>query len=295
MESILAETGSPLDLWSTTTQPHLTCRANSAIIGIGSQYHCTDIVTVSLKSRATAQALEVSGEYPLWRRARTLAVLCRKGIDRQEGDFEMQGNVPFRPKLILPAVILIVALCLPPPAHAQQVVHIVRRGENLTRIAAYYGTSVQAIARANGLRNPDYIWAGQRLVIPHGGERGAGQRGGCGCVHIVRRGETLSQIAWRYGTSVWAIAQQNGLGNPNYIWAGQRLCIPCGGCSSPPHGYTPPPPCGVTHVVRWGETLYSIARRYGTCVQAIRQANGLWNPNYIWAGQRLYIPCGMDP
>ncbi len=207
----------------------------------------------------------------------------------------MKVNVLFRPKLILPLVIVIVALSLPPPAHAQQVVHTVRRGENLTRIAAYYGTSVQAIARANGLRNPNYIWAGQQLVIPGGGGRDGGQRGGCGCVHVVRRGETLSQIAWHYGTSVWAIAQQNGLRNPNYIWAGQRLCIPCGGYSPPPHGYPPPPPCGVTHVVRWGETLYSIARRYGTCVQAICQANGLWNANYIWAGQRLYIPCGMDP
>jgi LysM repeat protein len=37
----------------------------------------------------------------------------------------------------------------------------------------------------------------------------------------------LSQIAWRYGTTVWAIAAANGLRNPNYIWAGQRLCIPC--------------------------------------------------------------------
>jgi LysM repeat protein len=107
-------------------------------------------------------------------------------------------------------------------------------------------------------------------------------------VHIVRRGETLSRIAWRYGTSVWAITRANGLRNPNYIWAGQRLCIPyCGGYVRPP--------CGGVHVVRWGETLYSIARRYGTCVQAIVRVNGLWNPNYIWAGQRLRIPCGVDP
>lgn len=200
----------------------------------------------------------------------------------------MKMNAFLRPRFILPVVIMIVALCLPSPAHAQQTVHIVRRGENLTRIAAYYGTSVQAIARANGLRNPNYIWAGQRLVIPRDDGGGSGRRGGCGCVHVVRRGETLSQIAWRYGTSVWTITQQNGLKNPNYIWAGQRLCVPCG-------GYSPPPSCGFTHVVRWGETLYSIARRYGTCVQAITQANGLWNPNYIWAGQRLYIPCGVDP
>ena len=206
----------------------------------------------------------------------------------------MKMNVLLRPKVILPIVIVIVALCLPPPVHARQMVHVVRRGENPTRIAAYYGTSVRAIARANGLRNPNYIWVGQRLVIPRGGGGGGGWVGGCGCVHVVRRGETLSQIAWRYGTSVWAIARQNGLRNPNYIWTGQRLCIPCGGYSPPPRRYTPPS-CGITHVVRRGETLYSIARRYGTCVQAISRANGLWNPNYIWAGQRLTIPCGPGP
>ena len=191
-------------------------------------------------------------------------------------------------KVLLPVLLVIVALCLPPTAYAQHVTHVVRPGENLTRIAARYGTTVQAIARANGLRNPNYIWAGQRLVIPGGGGGGGGGwPSGCGCVHIVRRGETLSQIARRYGTSVWAISQSNHLCNPNYIWAGQRLCVPCGGYVRPP--------CGMVHIVRWGETLSSIARRYGTCVQAIVRANGLWNPNYIWAGQRLTIPCGMDP
>ncbi len=193
-----------------------------------------------------------------------------------------------RARVILPIVLVIVALCLPPSVEAGGVIHIVRRGENLTRIAARYGTTVRAIVRANGLRNPNLIYVGQRLRIPvGGGGGGGGWAGGCGCVHIVRRGETLSQIAWRYGTTVWAIVRANGLRNPNYIWTGQRLCIPCGRYR--------PPPCGVVHVVRWGETLYSIARRYGTCVQAIVRANGLWNPNYIWAGQRLYIPCGVDP
>lgn len=198
----------------------------------------------------------------------------------------MSVKVFLRLKVLLPTLFAIMVLCLPTPVEAQRrVVHIVRRGENLTRIAARYGTSVQAVAKANGLWNPNYIWVGQRLVIPGGG--GGGWAGGCGCVHFVRWGETLSQIAWRYGTTVWAITRANGLHNPNYIWAGQRLCIPCGG--------TVPPRCGGIHVVRWGETLSSIARRYGTCVQAIVRVNGLWNPNYIWAGQRLRIPCGVDP
>jgi len=107
--------------------------------------------------------------------------------------------------------------------------------------------------------------------------------------HLVCRGETLTRIAWMYGTSVAAIASANGIWNPNCIYAGQVLAIPCAPC-----WHCPPPPCswcgGGVHVVRWGETLYSIARWYGSSVWAIANANGIANPNCIYAGQRLIIP-----
>lgn len=52
-----------------------------------------------------------------------------------------------------------------------------------------------------------------------------------------------------------------------------------------------PPAYGpVYHYVRWGETLYSIGRLYGVSPYAIAQANGIANPNYIYAGQTLLIP-----
>jgi LysM repeat protein len=191
----------------------------------------------------------------------------------------MTVKVLKRAKMLLPAALLILALTVPAAAHASGVIHIVQRGENLTRIAYRYGTTVQAIVAANHLPNPNLIYVGQRLYIPTGG---GGVPCGCGCVHVVRRGETLSQIAWRYGTSMWTIARCNGILNPNFIWVGQRLCVPCGG------GWTPG--CRLVHVVRYGETLYSIAWRYGTCVQQIAAANGLYNPNLIYAGQRLCIP-----
>ncbi len=192
----------------------------------------------------------------------------------------MTANVLRRAKLLFPVVLLLVVLVLPATVQAGSRIHVVRRGENLTRIAIRYGTTVQAICRANGLRNANYIYAGQRLIIPSGGGHPSGR--GCGCVHVVRRGETLTQIARRYGTTVHNIMRSNGLWNANRIWAGQRLCVPC--------GWAPPPCCGSVHVVRRGETLYSIARRYGTCVQTLAAVNHLRNPNLIWVGQRLRIP-----
>jgi lipoprotein-anchoring transpeptidase ErfK/SrfK len=139
---------------------------------------------------------------------------------------------------VLIIALLVAALLLPMTAYAQQV-HVVRRGETLSAIAARYGTSIGAIAQANGIRNTNYIWAGQRLIIPGGGSGGGSGGSSAGGVHIVQRGETLASIAYRYGTSVAALAAANGIRNPNLIYVGQRIRISGGsggGGSTPPAG-----------------------------------------------------------
>jgi len=203
----------------------------------------------------------------------------------------------FKGKIALLAVVLIIALVLPVAAHAQGQVHVVRYGDTLYSIARRYGTSVQAIMNANGLRNANFIWAGQRLAIPgtSGGGSSSGGGSAAGGVHVVQRGETLYSIARRYGTSVQAIVSANGLRNANFIWTGQRLTIPgaSGGSSSSggsSQGGGAAPAGGGVHVVQRGETVASIARRYGTTVAAIASTNGLRNPSLIYVGQRLRIP-----
>jgi LysM repeat protein len=106
--------------------------------------------------------------------------------------------------------------------------------------------------------------------------------------YTVQRGDTMYSIARRYGTTVQAIAQANGIINPAYIYAGQVLCIPT---QAPP----PPPLTGGYYTVQRGDTLYSIARRFGTTYWAIAVANNLANPNYIYPGQVLAIPGYAPP
>ena len=130
------------------------------------------------------------------------------------------------------------------PAAASNV-HIVRRGENLFRIALRYGVTVQAIASANGIVNPSRIYVGQRLVIPG---RGTGPPAPTppapsGQYYTVQRGDTLSAIGVRYGVTVWALVQANGIRNPSLIYVGQVLRIPRG--TSP----VPQPPG--SHSGRW--------------------------------------------
>lgn len=100
-------------------------------------------------------------------------------------------------------------------------VHIVRQGETLASIASMYGTTVDAIARANGIVNANYIYVGQRLTIPGGGAAPEG-----GQTYVVQPGDTLASIAMQFGTTAWAIANANNLPNVNIIYVGQTLRIP---------------------------------------------------------------------
>lgn len=107
-------------------------------------------------------------------------------------------------------------------------VHVVQRGETLSQIARTYGVSMTALAQTNGIRNPNFIYVGQRLTIPGAGGGNAGSGGGSAAsagVHVVRPGENLSTIAAQYGTTVAALAQANSIANPNHIYVGQRLTI----------------------------------------------------------------------
>lgn len=106
-----------------------------------------------------------------------------------------------------------------------------------------------------------------------------------GCTHVVSRGETLFRIAVGYGTTVSVLVHANLLANPRLIFAGMPLRVPC----SP----MPPSPSCVraVHVVQFGEDLFRIALRYNLSWSAVAAFNNLSNPNLIFAGMSLAIPC----
>lgn len=102
--------------------------------------------------------------------------------------------------------------------------YIVQPGDTIWSIAARFNTTVEAIAIANRLINPNFIYVGQKLIIPAPGQAPA--QVSQPKIHIVQYGETLTSIAFRYGTTVEAIMRANNLPNPNFIYVGQRLIIP---------------------------------------------------------------------
>jgi LysM repeat protein len=158
--------------------------------------------------------------------------------------------------------------------------HLVVQGESLLSIARRYNTTVTAIMNRNGLVNQNTIYAGTKLVIPVGYI--AEETPPTGTIqHVVVAGETLSQLARTYRTSVASIKAQNPAvtADPDHVKPGTTLTIAVGSA-----------PQVRTHTVRGGESLSAIARRYQVSVTALTQANGLRNPNQVIAGQVLVIP-----
>ncbi len=96
--------------------------------------------------------------------------------------------------------------------------------------------------------------------------------------YTVRPGNTLYGIAQFFGSSVKAIAEANGLTHPYTIYPGQELMIPTGNISAPRY-----------YVVRPGDTMVSIADRYGLELEDLLNLNRLENPNIIYPGQILRL------
>lgn len=106
---------------------------------------------------------------------------------------------------------------------------------------------------------------------------------GCSMWYVVKPGDTLNKIAARYGTTASYLARLNGIANPNYIRSGWNLCVKA--------GTPPPPPCGYMYTVKPGDMLWKIARSTGWGTWHLANINGIKNPDRIYSGQKLWIPC----
>jgi LysM repeat protein len=113
------------------------------------------------------------------------------------------------------------------------------------------------------------------------------------CIYVVKKGEWLRQIARDLGVDYNALRSANPRIRPEPIYPGQKLNIP--GCT--PAGQEPAPdgeqgsaPAPTVHVVQPGDTLWSIAQRYGVPIATLARANNITDYGYIKIGQRLVIP-----
>lgn len=171
--------------------------------------------------------------------------------------------------------------------------HRVRRGQTLSTIAARYRIRLSDLVALNNLRSRHRIRVGQVLRLPQPGKRYRGkslrvaekrspkvepqaipQSG----TYKVRRGDNINSIARKFGMSVKELSAINNIRNKNRIYPGQRLMLA-----------EATPTDGEFHVVRRGDSIDKIARRYGKKPRQILAMNRLKNKNRIYPGQRLLV------
>ena len=152
------------------------------------------------------------------------------------------------------------------------VTYVVKAGDNLYNIARQYNTSVSEIVRLNSLSNNN-LSVGQQLLIP---TALVSDNSSSSNTYVVKSGDNLYSIARRFGTSVNDIIRLNNLPGTS-LSIGQTLVIPnnsSGGSN--------------TYVVKSGDNLYSIARKFNVSVDSIKSKNNL-KSNLLSVGQTLII------
>ena len=167
---------------------------------------------------------------------------------------------------------------IPAPQPVEHVGHpatgtyTVQPGDTLSAIANKYGTTYQILAAINGIGDPNQIWPGQVLKVTGTVSQES--------TYYVQAGDTLSAIANKFGTTVSNLVSLNHISNPNVIYVGQKIYVG-EATQGQSNAYT----------VHAGNTLSSIAAKFGTTWKTLAQKNSIADPNVIYVGQTLQIQC----
>lgn len=151
-------------------------------------------------------------------------------------------------------------------------------GDSYFGLARRFNTTVAAITAANPGVDPQNLRIGQQICIP------VAQPRPCpgGFLYTIKAGDTYFSIAQRFGTVVSALIAANPGVDPNRLAVGEQICVPA----------PAPVPCpgGRRHTIVAGDTLFSLARRFNSTVQAIINANPGIDPNSLQVGRIICIP-----
>jgi LysM repeat protein len=170
----------------------------------------------------------------------------------------------------------------------------VKDGDTLSEIADRNGVSLKRLMQANGLTDPGKLAVGETLVIP--GARGYSNQAAAPksvgtAPYTVKKGETISELAERFGTTTNRLLQLNNISDPKLVIAGTRISVPGrASTASAAAGRT-----SGAYVVQSGETLSHIADRYNTSVDRLVAINKLADPNMVAEGSLIKLQAPPAP
>jgi len=182
--------------------------------------------------------------------------------------------------------------CSLPQAQAQRPIqnlkyHKVKSGENLSSIARKYNVSIAQIARANRIKSNKRIVAGQSIKIPsHAFTSNAAKNPASrkhSLRHVVKRGDSLWNIANRYGTTTQKIQKSNKLSGTS-LHVGQVLSIPTADDAGSTQNFA-----SKTYKVKNGDTPFTIAQKNNMSLNRFLQINRLTPKSKIFPGQKFSV------
>ena len=188
------------------------------------------------------------------------------------------------------------------PKETNWIHHTISRGETISTIASRYGVSQYAIIEANNLTRRSNIYTGKTLIVPVPLD-GSSELSVMAPVrdrkisgdntYVVRGGDNLWDIARAFSTTPDVLRKTNYLGNSGRIYVGQVLKLPVANkkASLVQKDESDRSPAKKTsaYIVKEGDSLWDIARRYGLTTAALRRLNGLSRTARIAVGQKLLV------
>ena len=192
--------------------------------------------------------------------------------------------------------------------------YTVQAGDTVSGIAGRYGLATASVLALNGLGWKSLIFPGQVLKLTGGTvapstpapSQSSATTGGR---YTIQKGDTISRIAAKFGVSTQSVLTANGLGWSSIIYPGQTIAIPgtvlatenvssvtpitptpTTGEPTTPVVSSPAPTLNSSYLIKSGDTLSSIAQKFGVSIQSILDANGLGWSSIIYAGRSLTIP-----
>ena len=187
----------------------------------------------------------------------------------------------------------------------------VASNDSLWKVAKKHGIGIDDLAKANNLRPNSPLKVGQKLIIPGKPASGSAANGASAGTrtYTVKAGESLGTVARKQGTTSAEIRALNPQLKNDNLRAGQKLTLPAAGVSAaaassstapaaaPVTASTPAiaPAGSVEHIVKPGEGLSQIAKKYGVPMREIAALNNIANPTSLRAGQKILIPGVKTP
>ncbi len=208
---------------------------------------------------------------------------------------------------------------MPSPQETSWVRHKIKKGEAVSTIASKYGVSQYAIFEANNLKRTSRIYAGKEIIVPVPLDRNYNRKArkknyndyeAKKSMYIVRSGDTMWDIARAFGTSVSDLRRINYIERGSRIYVGQKMKIPTsaknlknktakskkvyasnssGNSSNKSNSSSGNSTKTTNYVVKSGDTLWDIARKFGTTTGKIRNLNALGRSSRIYPGQKLTV------